>query len=197
MNENKNFIPAAILRATLIKKPLKERKVVRVLEEIISSNPHRELIINYLNLWSEETPLQRFQRLQKVTMKSLNTVQGQLILAEIALDAELWGEARKNLDGISSDDMTSHGYRLMARIEQREKNDEKEARRWLEMSITANQDHCWTCNSCGATSDEWAALCGNCGSFDMLTWKVPPRVSTLSNRITFNAPEEQFEIIEQ
>ena len=197
LNDNKNFIPAAILRATLIKKPLKERKVVRVLEDIISSNPHRQLIINYLNLWSEETPLQRFQRLQKVTMKSLNTVQSQLILAEIALDAELWGEARKNLDGISSDDMTSHGYRLMARIEQREKNDEKEARRWLEMSITAKNDHFWTCNSCGATSDEWAALCGNCGSFDMLTWKVPPRVSTLSNRITFNAPEEQFEIIEQ
>ena len=48
LNDNKNFIPAAILRATLIKKPLKERKVVRVLEEIISSNPHRELIINYL-----------------------------------------------------------------------------------------------------------------------------------------------------
>jgi HemY protein len=85
----------------------------------------------------------------------------------------------------------------MARVEQQEKNDDKEARRWFEMSITAKTDHSWTCKSCGATSEEWSALCGNCDAFDMLTWKVPPRVSAISKSITFDTAEEQLEIIEQ
>ena len=197
LKDDKNFIPAAILRTKLIEKPAKERKIIRLLEDIISSNPHRELIINYLKLWPDETSLQRFQRLQKVMVKCTNSVQGQLILAEIALDAGLWGEARKNLNEISQDDITSHGCRLMARVEQQEKSDEKEARRWFEMSITAKTDHSWTCKSCGATSEEWSALCGNCDAFDMLTWKVPPRVSAISKSITFDTKEEQLEIIEQ
>ena len=89
LKDNKNFIPAAILRTKLIEKPAKERKIIRLLEDIISSNPHRELILNYLKLWPDETSLQRFQRLQKVMLKCANSLQGQLILAEIALDAEL------------------------------------------------------------------------------------------------------------
>lgn len=130
-------------------------------------------------------------------MKSDKSIQGRLILAEIALEAELWGEARKYLGDILIDNMTIHGCRLMASLEQQEKNDETEARRWLEKSINATVDYSWTCNSCGATGEEWSPLCGNCGRFDLITWKVPPRVSALSDRASFKASDKQAPILEQ
>jgi HemY protein len=85
----------------------------------------------------------------------------------------------------------------MASLEQQEKNDETEARRWLEKSINATVDYSWTCNSCGATGEEWSPLCGNCGRFDLITWKVPPRVSALSDRASFKASDKQAQILEQ
>lgn len=197
LTDNKNFIPAAILRAELTQDPEKERKVIRSLEAVISVSPHRELTMNYLKLCSKESPLQHFQRLQQLLIKSEKSVQARLILAEIALEAELWGEARKRLGDISVDDITSHGCRLMARLEQRERNDEIEARRWLEKSINAVVDYSWTCNSCGATGEEWSPLCGNCNCFDLITWKIPPRVSTLSNRVAHNVSDEQAQVLEQ
>jgi HemY protein len=197
LTDNKNFIPAAILRAKLTQDPEKERKVIRSLEAVISVSPHRELTMNYLKLCSKESPLQHFQRLQQLLIKSEKSVQARLILAEIALEAELWGEARKHLGDISVDDITSHGCRLMARLEQRERNDEIEARRWLEKSINAVVDYSWTCNSCGAIGEEWSPLCGNCNCFDLITWKIPPRVSTLSNRVAHNVSDEQAQVLEQ
>ena len=197
LTDDKNFVPAAILRAELTQDPEKERKTIRTLEAIISATPHRELTMNYLKLWSEESPLQHFQRLQKLLIKSDKSVQGRLILAEIALEAELWGEARKYLGDILIDNMTNHGCRLMASLEQRERNDETEARRWLEKSINAAVDYRWTCNSCGATGEEWSPLCGNCDRFDLITWKVPPRVSALSDPASFKASDKQAQILEQ
>ena len=193
LTDDKNFVPAAILRAELTQDPEKERKTIRTLEAIISARPHRELTMKYLKLWSEESPLQHFQRLQKLLIKSDKSVQGRLILAEIALEAELWGEARKYLGDI----LTNHGCRLMASLEQRERNDETEARRWLEKSINAAVDYRWTCNSCGATGEEWSPLCGNCDRFDLITWKVPPRVSALSDPASFKASDKQAQILEQ
>ena len=130
-------------------------------------------------------------------MSSANSTQGCLILAEIALKAELWVEVRKNLDELLPDKLTAHGCRLMAQLERRERNDEVESRRWLEKSVTAPVDLSWTCDSCGATGDEWSALCGNCNAFDHLVWKTPPKVSALVPRIALDQVIEEATIIDQ
>jgi HemY protein len=85
----------------------------------------------------------------------------------------------------------------MAQLEQREHDDEVVSRRWLEKSVTAPVDLSWTCDSCGATVEEWSALCGNCNAFDHLVWKKPPKVLALVPRIALDQEIDEVEIIEQ
>ena len=141
--------------------------------------------------------MEQFKRLKEVLINSANSIQGCLMLAELALKAELWAEARTKLGELSPDKLTAHGCRLMAQLEQRECNDEVESRRWLEKSVTAPVDLSWTCDSCGATGDEWSALCGNCNAFDHLVWKAPPKVSALVPRIVLGQEIEEAKIIDQ
>ena len=61
---------------------------------------------------------------------------------------------------------------------------------------TAAPDKAWTCDTCGAVAAEWSALCGNCGAFDTVSWKQPPRVSVLSS-LPATGPVVEAEISEE
>lgn len=174
-----DFVPAAVLRARLAARDGKTRKTIRLLEDLWASNPHPELVAAYTGLWPNETPLERLRRVQKLTRSNTGALESRLALAAAALDAELWGEARRNLNGLADQALSVRACRLMARLEQDEHGDSAAARLWLERTGAAPPDQSWTCGSCGAVAPDWSALCGNCGVFDTISWKQPPRVSIL------------------
>jgi HemY protein len=173
------FVPAAILRARILERDGKNRKAVQLLENLWRREPHPELVLSYLKQWPIEAPLERLKRIQHLTSSNATSTESRLAIATTALEAKLWGEARRNLSALSEDEITVRVCRLMARLEEDEHGDAAAARRWSERADTAPQDAAWTCGTCGAVAQEWSAICGNCGGFDSISWKQPPRVSIL------------------
>ena len=101
-----------------------------------------------------------------------------LALARAAIDAQLWGEARRHLDAagaVSAGQADGAVARLMARVEEAEKDDGVAARRWLARAAEAPGEDGWTCGACGARHARWQATCGHCGAFDRIAWSAGPR----------------------
>ncbi len=174
-----DFVPAGVVRARALERDGKGRRAIRLLEELWRRAPHPEVAAAYLEHWPRESPLERLKRLQHLTAQNTDDLESRLSLALAALEVELWGEARRVLSAIPESEITVRVCRLMARLEQDEHGNSEAARTWLDRADTATQDKSWTCGSCGAVAANWSAICGNCGTFDTVSWKRPPRVSIL------------------
>jgi len=173
------FVPAAVISANTLERDGKGRRAIRLLEEFWPRAPHPDVVEAYLKQWPLEAPLDRLKRIQHLTAKNAGEIESRIALAGAALEAKLWGEARRNLTGLPDAEVTVRVCRLMARLEQDEHADAAAARVWLDRADTAAPDKAWTCGTCGAVAPEWSALCGNCEAFDTVSWKQPPRVSVL------------------
>ena len=98
--------------------------------------------------------------------------------ANARIAAELWSEARKNLDYVGaaeSERPSGRLARLMARLEEGPQGDPAAARRWLMAASNADPDPGWQCRRCGTLADRWRANCGHCHAFDSLVWQAPHR----------------------
>ena len=173
-------VPAALIRARAQAAQGRVRKAALGLEEVWGHMPHPDIAAAYVQLWGDEPPLERYRRLRHLVGEKACDMTGRLVLAAAALDAKLWGDARRNLAAIIADGPTALGCRLMARLEDEERGDIAAARDWRIRADSAGSDLDWTCGSCGAVSPAWSALCGNCRSFATVTWKPPPRVTVLA-----------------
>ena len=174
-----DFVPAGVVGARMLEQAGKGRKAIRLLEDLWRRNPHPDVVAAYLRQWPLESPLDQLKRVQQLTGENATVTESRLALAAAALEAKLWGEARRNLTAIADDEVTVRVCRLMARLEQDEHGDAAAARIWLDRADSTAQDKTWTCGTCGAVASAWSALCGNCGGFDTIAWKRPPRVSVL------------------
>ncbi len=173
---------AGALEAELLIAAGKGRKAARVLEDTWARAPHPDLAPLYLKAVPADDDLARLKRLSKLTADRVEHPESQLLLARAALDAKLWGEARRHLaaaagpgglDGAPSESVC----RLMAELEEAEHGDTAAARDWLDRAMTAPADPSWVCRECGAAAEVWSARCGACEAFDGLRWQQPPRVT--------------------
>lgn len=174
------FVPAVALEAELLGKTGKARRGQRLIEDAWARSPHPALARAYRELSPEGTAIDRFKRLHALTERAPDAVESRLTVAEAALDAELWGEARVQLEALSGADLTARACRLRSRLEESEHDDGRAARTWLERASSAPADPAWTCSTCGAVAPDWSAICGHCGEFDTLAWTPPPRVSVMT-----------------
>jgi HemY protein len=158
------FAPAATMLARLQMAAGAERKAVKALERAWSAQPHPDIARAWLALKAGAPALDRLRWLQRLTQTHAGHRESRLALAEASLDAQLWGEARRLLQDLTSAP-TPRVIRLMARIEREERSDVEAARAWLERQPAAEPDPTWVCNSCGTQSSGWAARCGHCGAY--------------------------------
>ena len=172
------FAPAAVGLAHHHVTAGAQRKAIKVLERAWSAAPHPEIARAWIALKADANALDRLRWLQRLTQTHADHMESRLALAEASLDAQLWGEARRLLQDLSSQP-TPRVVRLMARVEREERNDVEAARAWLERQPSAESDPAWVCNACGAQSTGWTARCGNCNAFDSLEWKPPPRIQRI------------------
>ena len=128
-----------------------------------------------------------------------------LAQAEAALDAQLWGEARRHLEQAlrrtaaalcrdageggkaerrqgpsarSPAQVPRRGLgRLIARLEEEARDDRQQPHEWRDRTPPAFPDPSWVCANCGGDSLEWRSLCPHCGSFDALAWRTPAHAS--------------------
>ena len=114
-------------------------------------------------------------RLQKLIARRPDDAESRLALAEAALAARLWGEARRSLEALGAANGAAHSARacrLWAALEEAERGDGAAARAWLARAAGA-PDPAWVCDHCGAAYAAWAPLCGRCGAYDSMVWKSP------------------------
>lgn len=169
------LVPAAVLAVGLLAADGKDRKAAGVVEETWRRSPHPDLARACFAIWPGDEPLRRAQRADRLAAINPGHAESHLAVAETALDAGLWGQARTNLMLLAEADRTARVCRLMARLEQAEKGDMAAANDWLHRAGEAPPDPGWRCGTCGAQPKAWTACCPACGTFDALAWSAPPR----------------------
>lgn len=180
--------PAHIHYAALLKAAGKHRKAKNVLEAAWSISPTPELAGAYMNGNAgkgDDDPIARnmarMKAAQALASLKPNDPAAAMVLARAALDAGLWGDARKSLGDIElyGGPVSATYCQLMARLEESENQDMEAARQWLLRAPSADPDPTWVCEDCGNAADSWSALCGGCGGFDKFQWRQPFRVPGL------------------
>jgi HemY protein len=179
--EEIGFVPAQIHLAHFLMFFGKQSKAVSTLESAWAITPHPEIARAYWLLNDANDTMARMKAAHKLAAFNPKNLATKLMLANSALDAGLWGDARKNLEelGASDERVTSNYCQLMARLEEAQHSDMIAAREWLVRAAHADTDPSWVCQDCGNAADAWAALCGACGGFDKLQWRLPSRVPGL------------------
>jgi HemY protein len=187
------FAPAAAWRASLLRDDGRQRQAQRVIEAAWRVAPEPALAEVYSSLVPDETPPQRMQRVEHLAAANSDHIESHLVLAEAALKARLWGEARRHLAraGVREDAdaaaplPSARASRLMAEVEEAENHDGARARLWLSRAAAAAaSEPTYVCGKCGAEGTRWVSVCPGCRAFASFEWRAPLR-----------APREQLAIL--
>ncbi len=173
----------------------------KAIERAWRTIPHPDLAQVYAAIHDGAPALDRFKSFERLAAQNPDARETHLTVAEAALDAQLWGEARRHLEQALSapappfiarlpnparfpvtpdpDEDTSLAgptprlCLMMARLGEAEHEIGTNSREWLDRAVTAMPDPRYVCATCGGESLEWRSLCSHCGSFDALAWRTP------------------------
>ncbi|HEY1505631.1 MAG TPA: heme biosynthesis HemY N-terminal domain-containing protein [Stellaceae bacterium] len=174
------FTQAAARYAEMLSAAGQTRQARKVIEAAWGQVPHPELAATYDAIFADERPLQRLKRFETLALRHKDHIESHIALAQAALKARLWGEARRHLGNAGGREDNLHPSprvaRLMAELEEAEHGDLPAARLWLaRATTTAAQDAAYICAACGGEVAHWISLCPHCRSFDSIEWRPPGR----------------------
>lgn len=173
------FVPAAAGLAEENLRLGRRGRAAVIIERAWSVNPHPDLTAPYWRARGADSALDRVKTAERLAKANPDHAESHLTVAEMSLEAKLWGEARHHLGIAGGDHPSARVCRLMAELEESERNDAEGARDWLMRASLADPDPAWVCGECGNSLSEWEILCGNCHAFASFTWRTPPHVVRL------------------
>ncbi len=137
-----HYLDASHVKATEALVPLLisqgEKTYARtVIEETWVEAPCQSLGDLYLNIDKPKNELAAFEKAQELISHNPDHNESLLFFALKALDAKLWGEARKALLKLIVKNPTADAFQLCARLELEGNKDEKTALKWLEEGLKA------------------------------------------------------------
>jgi HemY protein len=148
-------------------------RAAKAVERAWRTTPHPELAQVYGDIHKSEAPLTRVKSFERLAAQNPAARESHLAIAEAALDAQLWGEARRHLTDALATGTTPRVCQLMARLEEAEHSELGRVREWLDLAVCATPDPRYLCAKCGRESLDWRSLCPHCGVFDALSWRTP------------------------
>jgi HemY protein len=175
---DEGFASAAAHYARLLRDGNKTTKGLRVLETAWAKSGHPQIAEAYDLLLASEAPVQRLKRFERLVELRPSDPESHLAAAAIALNARLWGEARRHLGSAGAQGPGPWSNRLchlMAELEQGEYGNGEARHTWLERAQRGAADATWVCGACGAEAHGWEPLCPSCHNFDSLAWRTPDR----------------------
>jgi HemY protein len=178
-DQDPGFSPGSARYATLLLNAAQHRKAAAVLEKSWSHMPHPDLLEPYLTAREAIDANARLVAAQRLAKVNPHHSDSHLAVASLALQAQIWGEARKNLDALLTDQPSAGVCRLMADLADRAENDAEKSRTWLVRATEADPDPAWVCATCGQVHADWSEICGKCENFGSLSWETPPHASAL------------------
>ena len=168
-----DLIPAAVLAAQSYAEQGNKRYASRLLAKVWQVKPHPDIAATFARLEPDETPDERLKRFRTLTKHQPDHPETRMLLAELNIAAEKFGEAQKALGDLIETDPTQRSLTLMAAIDRGQGADDDAVRGWLTKAVTASRGEQWVCDKCGHIHGDWTPVCAECGAFDTLSWKVP------------------------
>jgi len=116
------------------------------------------------------SPRDRLKRVKYLAGLAPNDVEGAIAVAQAAIEAQEWQEARDALEPYLEDRPSARVCTLMARLEGGE-GDKGREREWLARAVRAPRDRAWIAD--GYVSDRWLPVSPVTGAVDAFEWKAP------------------------
>ncbi|MEC8765752.1 MAG: heme biosynthesis HemY N-terminal domain-containing protein [Pseudomonadota bacterium] len=174
------FWPAALLLADLHEQAGSPKKAVKPLETAFRNMPHESLAMQLQTLWGvkEGTAAGRLMRL--IPDDGALAAEGRRVVAAVALEHGLFGEARRLIDEIDPALRDAAVWRLVARLAaEGEAPDSAAENDALREAGEAPRPRRWQCTSCQLVHEAWQPHCGGCAGFVTLEWRRPDGITPL------------------
>jgi HemY protein len=176
------FTPAALAYASRLRAAGQEKRAQSVIADAWKRAPHPDLAAFALKL--EANNLARAQAANRLVAGNPTHPESRLVLARVALDAGLTGEARHQVEIAESEGVKQRRLcLLLAEIEEQERGETEVGRLAqrdaLRRAATAEPDPHWQCTNCHADHAVWHPKCETCGSVGMVQWPNDVRTSGL------------------
>ena len=170
-----DLIPAAVMAATSYIEQGKPRYALRVIKKAGEAQPHPDLAAAYAAIEPGETPAARIKRFDKLVKINPDHPETAMLKAELNIAAEDFPAARRALGDLIETAPDARSLTIMAAIERGEGASDAVVKGWLARALSAPRGPQWVCEACNHIHAEWEPVCGNCASFDTLSWKSPPQ----------------------
>lgn len=170
-----DLVPAAVLTSRLATRRGDIRKASKVLETTWRLSPHPELAETYAHVRTGDSAVDRLKRVKSLSAQRANTGEGALAVAQAALEAREFDEARAQLKKVLQSEPSRKAFLLMAEVEEAEHGDRGRMRDWLARAIKAPLDKVWMAD--GVVSADWQAVSPVTGKLDAFNWVTPGGLS--------------------
>jgi len=168
------FIPAALRLAQMYLDRGNVRKAQGVVEKAWGLVAHPDLVDLYFRALQADDGLKKVSAAEKLFAFKPKAPQSHTMLAEAALEAQLWGQARTHLGAAMEAGLaTRRVFTLMARLEDEDRGAKDQVRHWLARAASASAEPAWVCSDCGHVEAQWTPHCPKCRGFDTLYWDTP------------------------
>ncbi|EFL89686.1 heme biosynthesis protein HemY [Ahrensia sp. R2A130] len=172
--------PAAVVAARMSVRLNDMRKAAKVLETSWKAEPHPEIADAYIHLRNGDSVLDRLKRAQTLDGKRSNSIDGQLAIAQVAIDAGEYETARDALEAAFRITPTERACLLMADLEEAQNEDMGRVREWLSRAVHAPRDKAWVAD--GVAAEEWMPASPVTGEINAFEWKQPVEQLALSDK---------------
>lgn len=155
----------------------RESKAWKCLKTGYSFNPHPDLLGGLKELFKQKNSLEIYQRGEELTSTHPNHRTTHWLMAKLAIEAKLWGQARFHLDALRKIKLSQTYFELMAELETQENptNFDK-IQNFYSQASHASRPPVWACQNCYTVLAKWDAFCPSCHSFDQIVWEEENKV---------------------
>jgi HemY protein len=176
------FPPAVIAYANRLRAAGQEKRAQNCVSEAWTKSPHPDLAAFVLA--TEPDKLARVQLIKRLVARNPAHPESRLLLARVALDAGLAGEARQQVESAQTEGVKQRRLcLLLAEIEEQERGDTEAGRLAqrdaLRQAATADPDPHWQCTNCRTDHAAWNPKCDACGSVGTVKWISDVRSAAL------------------
>ena len=166
-----DLVPAAAIAGRLLAARGNTPRAAKVLQRTWSRAPHPDLATAYAYARIGDSPRDRLDRVRQLAALSPNSIESPIAVANAAIEAHQYDEARAALEPLIPSRMTQRVATLMARIEGEQHADKGRVREWLARTVNAPRDPAWTAD--GFVADRWMPVSPVSGALDAFQWRVP------------------------
>lgn len=171
----KTLVPAALALAQYYAdNDNQTRKAAKILSRIWRCNPTAGIARAYLGLWSSDTAVQKVQRMESLALtNSIRPSLNNLILAQLDIDAGLWGKAKSEFEiFLINNPATKSLAKSIVEYELKANQNKHAAENWKMKTAECAEDDMWVCETCGHSLHDWQAVCKKCGAVGHYKWRL-------------------------